>query len=95
MGLPFSRETHPGCWDASPTARRFGNHPRNLHPSQTSPGQGAHSTTFFRTLFTLPLVDSGQSPPREGAGSTAKDELAGSNSGPAVHRLGEGRFEKD
>lgn len=67
----------------------------DLHPSQTSPGQGAHSTTFFRTLFTLPLVDSGQSSPREGAGSTAEDELAGSKSGPAVHRLGEGRFEKD
>lgn len=40
-------------------------------------------TTFFRTLPTLPLVGSGQSPSREGAGSTAEDELAGSQSRPA------------
>lgn len=71
MGLPFSQETHPDCWDASPAARRSGDHPRNLHPSQPSPERGATSTTFFRTLPNLPLAGSGQSPPREGAGNTA------------------------
>lgn len=62
MGLPFSQETHPDCRDASPAARRSGDHPRNLHPSQSSPGQAATSITFFRTLPTLPLAGSGQSP---------------------------------
>lgn len=95
MGLPFSQETRPGFWDASPAARRSGNHPRNLHPSQPSPGRGAISKTFFRTLPTLPLVGSGQSPPTEGTGSTAKDELAGSQSRASVHRRREGRFKKD
>lgn len=63
-------------------------------PFQPSLGRGATSIGFFRTLPTLPLAGSGQSPPREKAWRT-EDELAGSQSPPAVHRLREGRFEKE
>lgn len=63
-------------------------------PFQPSLGRGATSIGFFRTFPTLPLAGSGQSPPREKAWRT-EDELAGSQSPLAVHRLREGWFEKE
>lgn len=76
MGLPPSQETHPGCWDASPRTR-FRGPSLETAPFQSSLGRGAASIPFFRTLPTLPLAGSGQSPPKESARRT-KDELASS-----------------
>lgn len=98
-GLPAEDGTPTLLGDAS---RPLGCVPRTTFrgpsqessPFQPSLGQGATSIGFFRIFPTLPLAGSGQSPPREKAWRT-DDELAGSQSPLAFHRLREGRFEKE